>query len=54
MKEARPRCGYPNSIAGRQGPVRPASLGIVWLGLSWTYKQYPQVHAVPAIIYFKK
>ena len=27
MKEARPRCGYPNSIAGRQGPVRPASLG---------------------------
>ena len=50
MKEAGLRCGYPNSIAGRRGPIRPAGLGSLATNLhglensTRKYTQYPQLY----------
>ena len=55
MREARPRLRVPKinlRVAGDRSD--PPAWASVWPALSWIYKQYPQVHAVPAIILFYK
>ena len=53
LRGPRPRLRVPKWICGYAGTgPTPEPLGLTGHPLLWIGKQYPQVHAVPAIILF--